>query len=340
VDGIALMPHPGNVDVRFITEGSIKEYEAEMLVDLMPRTDGFVWVDVPEWNPLYETVLEELIGLHPMVLKACRERNHVPTIHGYADHVFVVLHSPLAGDAGHVHMLELDLVIGPRLLVTVHGPINPILPIASALMETQGVLKRIEGERFRPRSPGELAYAVVSAVARRQRAAVGEVAERIPGLEKRVMEGDFRNAEALLEEMFLLRHELMTVRTMAAQEHEIFARMSNLGERIVSTDDVPYAHDLADQFDRVRSIADGECQFLFGVIELYQTRVTTKMTLAMERLAVIAAVTLPVTAIASVYGMNVIVNNDTHWTQLVIVVCVMILISGLLLRWAHKQGWW
>jgi Mg2+ and Co2+ transporter CorA len=116
--------------------------------------------------------------------------------------------------------------------------------------------------------------------------------------------------------------------------------MSNLGDRIVSTDDVPYAHDLADQFDRVRSIADGECQFLFGVIELYQTRVTTKMTLAMERLAVIAAVTLPVTAIASVYGMNVIVNSTTHWTQLVIVVCVMFVISGLLLRWAHKQGWW
>ena len=34
------------------------------------------------------------------------------------------------------------------------------------------------------------------------------------------------------------------------------------------------------------------------------------MTVAMERLAVIAAVTLPITAIASVYGMNVIVNDS------------------------------
>ena len=79
------------------------------------------------------------------------------------------------------------------------------------------------------------------------------------------------------------------------------------------------AHDLADQFDRVRSIADGEAQFLFGVIELYQTKVNTKMTVAMERLAVIAAVTLPVTAIASIYGMNMIVNQHTHVTQLVVV---------------------
>ena len=98
--------------------------------------------------------------------------------------------------------------------------------------------------------------------------------------------------------------------------------------------------DLANQFERVRSIADGECQFLFNVIDLYQTRVTTKMTLAMERLAVIAAVTLPITAIASVYGMNVIVNDRTHVPQLVLVLLVMAVISGLLLRWTRKQGWW
>ena len=90
----------------------------------------------------------------------------------------------------------------------------------------------------------------------------------------------------------------------------------------------------------MRSIADGESHFLFGVIELYQTKVNTKMTVAMERLAVIAAVTLPVTAIASVYGMNVIVNATTHWTQLGIVLVVMLAVSALLLRWARRQGWW
>ena len=68
----------------------------------------------------------------------------------------------------------------------------------------------------------------------------------------------------------------------------------------------------------MRSLADGESHFLFGVIDLYQTRVTTKMTVAMERLAVIAAITLPVTALASIYGMNVIVNDSTQVAQLVL----------------------
>ena len=64
------------------------------------------------------------------------------------------------------------------------------------------------------------------------------------------------------------------------------------------------------------------------------------MTVAMERLAVIAAVTLPITAIASIYGMNVIVNDETHYTSLFIVLAVMLVISLSLLRWARRQGWW
>ena len=85
---------------------------------------------------------------------------------------------------------------------------------------------------------------------------------------------------------------------MAAQSHDVWMRLVGIN-RMADDLDGTYARDVADQFDRVRSLADGESQFLFGIIELYQTKVHTKMTVAMERLAVIAAVTLPVTALAS-----------------------------------------
>ena len=90
----------------------------------------------------------------------------------------------------------------------------------------------------------------------------------------------------------------------------------------------------------MRSIADGESHFLFGVIELYQTKVNTKMTVAMERLAVIAAVTLPITAIASIWGMNMIVSVHRDLLEFAIVILVMLLMSVRLLRWARRQGWW
>jgi Mg2+ and Co2+ transporter CorA len=155
------------------------------------------------------------------------------------------------------------------------------------------------------------------------------------------MVDDFRHPEALLEEMFLVRHELLTVRTMAAQSHEIYGRLATLaGRGPVAEATRPVLEDLADQFDRVRSLSDGEKEFLFGVIDLYQTRVATRMTVAVERLAVLAAVTLPITAVASIYGMNVIVNQQTHVPQLLLVLAVMVAMSATLLRWTKRQGWW
>jgi Mg2+ and Co2+ transporter CorA len=76
------------------------------------------------------------------------------------------------------------------------------------------------------------------------------------------------------------------------------------------------------------------------VIEFYQARTNTKMTIAAERLAVIAAVTLPVTALSSILGMNVIVNSSTHVGQLVALLTVMSVMSASLLLWARRKGWW
>jgi magnesium transporter len=77
-----------------------------------------------------------------------------------------------------------------------------------------------------------------------------------------------------------------------------------------------------------------------GVTEFYRARTDTKMTIAAERLAVIAAVTLPVTAVSSVVGMNVIVNASTHWIILIILLAIMLTMSGVVLRWTKRLGWW
>jgi Mg2+ and Co2+ transporter CorA len=338
------IPIPGRlddderVDVRFVAASAIEQYQVADLKALLERDDGLTWVDVPECDDEASGVLSDVFAVHPMALHACQERNHTPSVHGYPGHVFVVLHSPEVRQAGHVHLLELDQFIGRNYLVTVHGPVNPVVPLEAALEETRGVLRRLESGRFRPRSPAELSYAIVSAMVRRQRTLIGAVAERAAGIETRVMTDELRNPEPLLEQMFLLRHELLTVRTMAAEGREVYARMLRLPG--APAQDRPWVEDLLDQFDRVRSIGDGEKEFLAEVMDLYQTRVTTKMTMAMERLAVLAAVTLPITAIASVYGMNVIVNQRTHVAQLGLVLALMLVISGLLLRWTKRQGWW
>ena len=88
------------------------------------------------------------------------------------------------------------------------------------------------------RRPAELSYAITSAVARRQSGLIREVAAKLPGLEKHVMSSRLRDPEALLETMFLIRHELITTRTMAAQCHDIWVRMDEIN-RLADHEDAP-----------------------------------------------------------------------------------------------------
>jgi Mg2+ and Co2+ transporter CorA len=86
-------------------------------------------------------------------------------------------------------------------------------------------------------------------------------------------------------------------------------------------------------------MAHGQKDYLQGTIEFYQARTNTKMTIAAERLAVIAAITLPITALSSILGMNVIVNDQTHYGQLAVALTIMLIMSITLLIWAKRKGW-
>ena len=299
---------------------------------------GFTWVDVPEWSPEVEMVLRGL-GCHEKVLEACRRRNHVPTVHAYVDHLFITTQSPLLGGAGHVHLLELDQIVGRDYLVTVHGPLNPIVDPAQAMVETDAALRRIASGRFRPATPYDLSFADHlrgRPAAARPDHRGGRQAAR-PRAARDGLPPDPAGGAAGADVPDPARadhhphHGRAVLRRVGAPA--ALARVTDEAAK-------DHARDLTDQFDRVRSIADGESQFLFGVIELYQTKVNTKMTVAMERLAVIAAVTLPITAIASIEGMNMIVAVRENRTELTVVLLFMLVMSFLLLRWARRQGWW
>jgi Mg2+ and Co2+ transporter CorA len=158
-------------------------------------------------------------------------------------------------------------------------------------------------------------------------------------LEQQVTAGGLGNAEEFLDEMFRVRHGLMVVRTMATLSREVYGRMATL-EVFGDGRGQTRLTDIVDQFQRIATMADGQKDYLQGVIEFYQTRTNTKMTIAAERLAVIAAVTLPITALSSVLGMNVIVNSSTHWLALTVILLVMLVMSAILLVWARRKGWW
>jgi magnesium transporter len=347
------------MDVRLVTDGKIEDRPVEELPELLGDADNLVWVDIPSCDEEAVSVLSEVFCFHPMAVRACFERNRVPKVHAYPDHVFVILHAPERGERGHVHYIELDQFVGRNYLVTVHGPINPAVEPEVALRETSAVLTRIRAGRLRPATPFELSYAIVSALTRHHEAYIETMTGDVWRLEQRVTGGQVDNPEEFLDELFRVRHGLLAVRTMGALSGAIYGRMTSLtrispgGQRLVV--------DITDQFDRVRIVADGEREYLQGVIEFYQSVLTVKATLVgqaqneevkrlteasyaqneqVKKISAWAAIFFAPTLIGTVYGMNFDHMPELHWIAgYPAALALMVLVAVALYVMFRRRGW-
>ncbi|MBB4766840.1 magnesium transporter CorA family protein [Amorphoplanes digitatis] len=329
----------GGIQVQLLTDKGVETHPVSAVEALLARDAALIWVDIPECGEEAVALLTDVLGCHPLAVRDCLQRNRVPRVRVYPHQQLVILHGPERGPSGHVHYIELDQIIGDKYVVTVHGPLNPSVDPGVALRETEAVRRRLEAGRLRPGTPHELSYAITTALAHTLETLIEELTREVWQLEQRVTGGHMGNPEEFLEELFQARHGLLAVRTMGALGAEVYGRIAALGKG-VPENDLPLVADVVDQLARIRALADGEREYLQGVIEFYRARAETKMTIAAERLAVIAVVTLPITALSSIYGMNIIVNDHTRIPQLLAVLTVMAIMSTLLLTWAKRRGWW
>jgi Mg2+ and Co2+ transporter CorA len=325
------------VDVRLITATGMTRHRPDEIEALLDGP-GLVWVDAQYWDAETARFLAKRLGLDPHTVHDCAVRNPVPRMRVEDDYTFFVLHAPERDRDGRVHAIEIDQVVGSNWLLSVHGPIDPEVELEATYVETRTVTRRLASGKLRPTAAHELSAALVDVLVGRMRDYLTALTEDVWTLERQVTAGYLGNPEEFLEELFGARHGLMVLRTMATHTSEMYGLM--VQEAALGPDATAAGTDLEDQFHRVAAMADGQRGYLEGVIEFYQTRTETKMTIAAERLAVIAAVTLPITALSSILGMNVIVYDTTAVGTLVWILALMLVISAVLLEWTRRRGWW
>lgn len=340
------------MDLYLISEDGVEAHPAEELSQLLDKPDALIWVDIPLCSGQDAELLSEVFGFHEMAVRDCVERNHVSKIHVYNDHVFTVLHAPEVGTMGHVHYVELDQFLGRNYLVTVHGPLNPVVDPEVAFLDTRAVLRRLQSGNLQVHSPFELSSAIIGSLTRREIDLIAGLAKESGHLEQRVMLAEVSDdPEQFLEELFKVWYELLTIRTLAVHSTATYHRMAKL-VRSLPDAEKPLVADIADRFEQVVNMADGQREFLHGVIEFFQTRTSTHMTLAAEELtatsvrqnddmrkitAWVAIVAVP-TAVTGFFGQNVPYPGFGQTSGFVASILLMVVIAtGLYAVFKNKK---
>jgi magnesium transporter len=332
----------GPMEAWWITEAGVQSLAASEVHKALARNDGVVWIDLHHTDEPGMSLLAELILVEPADIQDCHTRSPVPKLRPYADHHFSSINGLARGIDGRLYFQPLKIFLCPRLLFTVLGPSSEALTIAASRRELVAVRRRLEARQLCPQSGFDIVTAIRFEMLRAHEELVVAAADRAAELEQSVMQRDAVTAEALLGDLFRLRHDLQTIRTNTAQTHELYGHvidMLNSREDLMPLD-LRRFRDLQQGFGHVRNTIDFEREYLQEVLDLFQTRVSTELNRFVRKITAFGTIGIAWTVIVGIYGMNFTYMPELNWRFGYPAVIGLMALAGILLAALFRKEHW
>ena len=330
------------MDVCVMDTTGVRPVSTEAAVAVVESGTGIAWIDLGHDEREGMRLLVDLLHAQPDDVDDCFNRLPVPKLHAYADHYFSAINGLARGTDGRLYFQPLKIFFTANVLITVMGPTSAALDPAAVHRDLTLIRDRLDTPQLRPRSAFDLVTAIRLQMLRSQESLVADAAARAAELEKRVMGIDPVKAEAVLSSLFSLRHDLQTIRTNAAQTHELYVHLIDTldSQEGLMPLDTRRLNDLRLGFGHLRNTVDLQREYLQEVLDLLQTRVSTELNRFVRKITAWGTIGIGWTVIVGVYGMNFPNIPGLDWPYgwafafgLMVVVGVVL---GVLFR---RRGW-
>ncbi len=250
-----------------------------------------LWIDVTAPEDVRVTEITDLLGLHPLTAEDIAERNQRAKFEEIAGTIHIVMFAVSYKD-GDVATVEVDLVLGPRSLLTVHD--DGWDPFALDQLRDGGALTLRRGPDF-------LLYAVTDGLVDALFPVMDAIEDEIDGLQDDVI----RNATtATLERLFALKRELIGLRRATSPAREIFNQLTNRDLVLVAPDHVVYFRDVYDHLIRVTDELDNDRDLVAGTLDVYLSTINNNLSIIMKRLTGVTVILAGIGAFAGIFGMS------------------------------------
>jgi len=330
------------MEARLISPAGAASLSMTEIRDAAARDGGALWLDFDHTDEDSMKLLAELIDVRPSDIQECHNRSPVPKMRFYANHHFSAINGLARGSDGRLYFVPLKLFLTPKALITVLGPTSSSLTSEIARRELAAVRQQLDSGQLRPASSFELVAAIRAEEMRTHEDLITESSARIAQLERDVSQKDPVKAEALLQDLFDLRHDLEAIRTSAAQAAESFANLietMDLQEGLMQTD-LRRVRNSQQGFRHLQHTADLEREYLQEMIDLFQTRVSTELNRFVRKVTAWGSIGIAWTVIVGLYGMNFANMPELGWRWGYPAVLLLMLIVGVLLVLLFRRRGW
>ena len=290
-------PHPldgreGTIRVAVWADGKVFDLAGGKALAALggPRDETAVWVDLTDPSPAQVAEVAKLLGLHPLIVEDIIEGNQRSKIETTDDRIHIVLFS--LEYTNRVVASELDLVLGPDFLLSVHDEDWEPRDISHFRGGLESVLKH---------GPDHILWALCDAVVDGYFPFTDRVGDAVDKLQDEVVDGANR---AVLARLFALKQDLHAVRRAVAPVREILNQLTNREQPFVDPEEIIYFRDVYDHVIRLTDELDNHRELVASTLEVYLSTVNNNLSAIMKRLTGVTVVVAGVGAVAGIFGMS------------------------------------
>src|ERR1700742_2105479 len=298
-------------------------------------SSGLRWVNIEHPGSLERTWLEENFDFHALDLEDVLSRNQRPKIDVYDDYLFIVLHFPVFDPAvGRLGAGELDLFVGPDYVVTI--PNQPLQPV-EYLFERCRTKEELREQLF-SRGSGYLLYRLVDDSFDYCFPMLRKIGNKLDALEDDIFEG---RSEDIVRDISNVKQEIINFRKVIRPQRPVLRDLEKVKSRYLSPDfDLEiYFDDIVDSHERIWDMLENYKEVIEALEETNESVISHRLNDILRVLTSISVVILPLTLIASIWGMNVRVPGQDNLADFFVVIGFMLVILVGMVIWFRRRGW-
>jgi magnesium transporter len=260
---------------------------------------GLRWINIERPRQIDRAWLEERFEFHPLDYEDVYSRNQRPKVDEYDDYLFCVLHFPRYDKAvARLNAAELDLFVGPDFLITL--PNEPIQPL-EYLFERCRTYEELRESLF-SKGPGYLLYKIVDSCVDAAFPMLAKIGNKLENLEGEIFEG---RSKAIVRDLSNAKQEIINFRKVIRPQRAAFSDLERNKQRYIADDLDIYFDDIVDASERIWDMLENYKEVVEALEQTNESQIARHQNDVLRVLTVFSVVLLPLTLIASIFGMNV-----------------------------------
>ncbi|MGZ5313133.1 MAG: magnesium transporter CorA family protein [Solirubrobacterales bacterium] len=297
--------------------------------------EGLRWVKIDRSGPSEQAWLEQNFDFHALDLEDVASRNQRPKIDEYDDYLFIVLHLPVFDSgAGRLGTGELDLFVGPGFLVSVlNQPLQPV----EYLFERCRSKEELRDQLF-ARGSGYLLYRLVDDSFDYCFPMLRKIGNKLDALEEDIFSGA---AHEVVRDISNVKQEIINFRKVIRPQRPVLRDLERVKGRYLAEDlDLEiYFDDIVDAHERIWDMLENYKEVVEALGETNESVISHRVNDILRVLTSITVIVLPLTLLASIWGMNVGVPGEGDTGAFYAIVAAMVAIMLGMIIFFRRRGW-